>query len=140
MDSTIHSRGPVPKTIPICLWSTTDFFEKLITNFRNWTFVQTSWMPCAGTICLVVLAIGARSVVMRLHLEAMTTTSDSVLAGNVMSIATQIIERSFCSSIRGTCDNILVTSASAPVLCIANFARRSGAIFHSMGVTFEGIY
>lgn len=43
--STIHSGWPVAKAVYMCLWSTTGFYEKFVTNFRNGTLVYTSHTP-----------------------------------------------------------------------------------------------
>lgn len=63
------------------LWSKTEFFEKVVINVQNVTFVQTSRTPRPGSVRDVAQAFGIHSISIDSHLETTNTTGDPISAG-----------------------------------------------------------
>lgn len=78
------------------------------------------------------IAVGIRSTFVRHHLDDMTTTSDSVSAGEAMSFTTRIYACSLSSSTGTSCDNNVVLLALLPLPRIFTDAERMSPIFSFM--------
>lgn len=68
------------------------------------TFVRTQRIPSGATHC-VAFAICILFMVIKLHFDVATTTSDSVLAGTIMNFTTRIVVCLFGSSKGALRDN-----------------------------------
>lgn len=131
--STIDSGGPVPKVIHMCSLSTVLFFDKFVTNIENETFAPISCTPQARSTPCVCFAVCIRILVKLPHFDSTTTTSDSVLAGIVMSFAIGFVACSFFSSSSTSGDNIVVILASLPLPSTGAGAKFTGTLLRYMG-------
>lgn len=128
---------PVPEAIHINLWSTKCFFENFVTNNRNGTFAQISYMFRAGSMRWVDMGACIGSIILRQLLHYTLTPDDSVPAGTVMSFAFSIVACLYCSRTGAQWNNIYVTLASESTANKATGAYHSGFILRSMEIFLE---
>lgn len=129
--STIHSGGPLPETKHMCSWSKAGFFEKLDISVQNWSFVRSSCTPGTGTVRCVPLARCFFTFI-RPYFGFTTITGDSVSAGVVTGLPTQLVACSLCSSVSTSRDIFIIRLGSISLLGIPTDTKCSGTILSNM--------
>lgn len=125
--------GSMLIAMQVMFWKTAGIFKKFITNAGNRTFVQNSLMLSPGITHSGCLKIFIHSIHLVLHLNDVTTYSNSTLARIKMILEAWLLPMSSCAPRGLSCDTIVITLDSLHRFIIITCVKFNGITFCSIG-------